>query len=113
MDYGCCEGLEKKVDLIIDKIPNLRWLAVSPWADREKMADRIRGDYVYVYKPNPATICAREPSWETAESELVETLRIARKCPVHIVMKDTKTFQHDGERITRWCKMASELARDT
>ena len=112
VDYGCCEGLEGKVDLLIDNLPNLRWLAVSPWANREKMAERIGGNYVYVYKPNPSRICMREPDWAAAEKELRETLAIAKGCPVHLVMKDTKTFQHDGERITRWCRTAVKVAED-
>jgi len=110
VEYGCCEGLERKVDALIRTIGNLRWIAVSPWADREIMADRIKDRYVYAYKPNPATLCSQRPQWNEAEKELRATLKIAATCPVHIVMKDTKTFHRDGERITKWCTMARNIA---
>jgi hypothetical protein len=110
VDYGCCEGLENKIQLLTERLPNLRWIAVSPWADREAIARHIGSDYVFVYKPNPSRICAKTPDWEAAESDIRGTLEIAQGSPVHIVMKDTKTFQNDGERITRWCEMAMNIA---
>jgi len=112
VDYGCCEPLDHKLDLLIEKIPHLRWVSVAPWADRERIAEKLDGKYVFVYKPNPAPVCAPEPNWEQAEKELRETLAIARGCPVHLVMKDTHTFHHDPERITRWAQMASRIARE-
>ena len=111
VDFGCCEPLDRKLDLLIEKVPNLRWLAVAPWADRALAAEKIGGDYVYVYKPNPAPICTPEPNWEQAEKELRETLEIARGCAVHIAMKDTHTFCSDPERITKWSEMASHVVR--
>ena len=112
VDYGCCEPLDHKFDLLMRRIPHLRWLSVSPWSDRELAADRIGANYVYVYKPNPAHICAPTPDWIAAEAELRETLRFARGCPVHLVMKDTHTFCHEPQRITRWAEMASRIARE-
>ncbi|GAG03852.1 unnamed protein product, partial [marine sediment metagenome] len=82
VDYGCCEPLDQKLDLLIEHIPHLRWVAVSPWADREIAADKLGGRYVYVYKPNPSRICSPKPDYEAAEAELRETLEIARGCCV-------------------------------
>lgn len=112
VDYGCCEALDNKFDLLIDKIPRLRWLSVSPWADRERAAEKIGGNYVYVYKPNPSYICAPTPNWSEAEREIRETLEINGSGPTHIVMKDTHTFCHAPERITQWSDMASRIAVD-
>jgi len=110
VDYGCCESLDHKFDLIINQVPRLRWLAVTPWADREVAADKIGGDYVYVYKPNPSHICAPQPDWDAAEQEIRQTLTIARGCPVHLAMKDTHTFCGEPERLTRWADMATRVA---
>ncbi|MDP6778586.1 MAG: hypothetical protein QGI83_17665 [Candidatus Latescibacteria bacterium] len=112
VDYGCCEPLDHKLDLLIAQIPHLRWLSISPWCDREFCAERIAGKYVYVYKPNPSRICSPTPDWEGAEAELRETLEIARSCPVHLVMKDTHTFCGEPGRITRWAEMASRVAAE-
>jgi len=112
VDYGCCESLDYKLDLLIRKIPHLRWVAVSPWADREICAGKICNKYVYVYKPNPALICSPRPNWEKAEQDIRETLTIARGCPVHIVMKDTSTFCNEPERITKWAELATRIAKE-
>ncbi|NLO83589.1 MAG: hypothetical protein GX094_11150 [Clostridiales bacterium] len=112
VDYGCCEPLDKKFDLIIDNIPNLRWVSVSPWCDRKVAAEKLGNRYVYVYKPNPSRICSPKPDFEAAEKDIRETLEIARGCSVHIVMKDTHTFFNQPERITRWTDMAVRMAED-
>lgn len=112
VDYGCCEPLDYKLDLLIEKIPHLRWVSVSPWANRERAAEKLGRRYVFVYKPNPAAICAPQPNWEQAEREIRETLEMARGCAVHIVMKDTHTFCQEPQRITRWAQMASQVVRE-
>ena len=112
VDYGCCEPLNHKLDVLIRKVPHLRWVSVAPWADREMAAEKLNGHYVYVYKPNPAPLCAPQPNFEQAEQELRETLEIAQGCPVHLVMKDTHTFHHQPERITRWAQIASRVVRE-
>ena len=39
------------------KIPRLRRVSVSPWADVGKMADILGNRYLYCRKPNPAPVC--------------------------------------------------------
>jgi len=112
VDYGCCEPLDGKLDLLMQKVSHLRWLAVQRWADRALAAEKIGADYVYVYKPNPTAICTPTPDWEDAEGDIRETLEIAKGCAVHIVMKDTHTFCGEPDRITRWTETASRLAHE-
>ena len=112
VDYGCCEPLDHKLDLLFEKVPHLRWLAVSPWSDRKLCAEKMGDRYVYVYKPNPSRICAPAAEWNAAEQDIRETLDIARGCPIHIVMKDTSTFHGEAERTTTWCAMAVRLAKE-
>lgn len=111
-DYGCCESLDQKLDLLMAKIPNLRWVSVSPWADRQVCADKIGKNYVYVYKPNPSRICSPRPDWGAAEKEIRQTLEIARGCAVHLCMKDTITFCNEPQRTTKWCEMALRVAKE-
>ncbi len=112
INYGCCESLDKKFDLLIEKVPNIRRFSVSPWADREIAAEKLGDKYIYSYKPNPATICGEKPDFEKARKGLRETMEIARGCRLEIVMKDTMTFHNDPSRIKEWSRMASQLARD-
>ena len=106
VDYGCCEALDERIDILIETIPKLRWLSISPWADKAVCHEKIQGNYVYVYKPHPATICAPTASWDRAEQELKELLAVRGQAPTHIVMKDTSTFQGEPARITRWAELA-------
>jgi hypothetical protein len=112
VDYGCCESLDYKLDLLIAKVPHMRWVAVAPWANRKMCAEKIGDKYVYVYKPNPSRVCAPSAEWDAAELDIRETLDIAKGCPVHIVMKDTKTFCEQPERITKWSEMAVNIAKE-
>jgi len=112
VDYGCCEPLDQKLDILIKKVPHLRWISVSPWADRHLNAEKIQGRYVYVYKPNPSHICMPGADWEQAEREIRETIEIAQGCPMHFVMKDTSTFCDEPERVTRWASMATKVAKE-
>jgi hypothetical protein len=111
-DYGCCEPLEHKLDLLLAKIPNLRWIAVAPWADRRRCAEKIAGRYVYVYKPNPSYICSTTPDWAAAEKEIRETIAIVGGAPMHICMKDTQTFCGEAARTTKWCELAVRIAKE-
>jgi hypothetical protein len=110
VDYGCCEPLDNKFDLLIRHIPRLRSVAVSPWCNRQLAAEKLGDRYVYVWKPNPSLICAPQPDFDSAEKAIQETLEIARGCNLVIVMKDTSTFHQEPWRITRWSDMASRLA---
>ena len=112
VDYGCCEPLDHKLDVLMRKVPHLRWLAVSPWSDRKLCAEKMGTKYVYVYKPNPSRICSMTPAWDAAEQDIRETLKIANGCPIHIVMKDTSTFHGEAARTTRWCEMAVRIAKE-
>ena len=112
VNYGCCEPLDNKFDLLITQIPNLRAVAVSSWGDRRKAAEILADRYVFVWKPNPSLICVPEADFDQAEQDIKDTLQIARNCCLVIVMKDTSTFHHQPGRITRWTDLAQKLVLD-
>jgi hypothetical protein len=112
VDYGCCEALDSRLDLLLGSLPRLRWVAVSPWADRELAAGRLGPRYVYCYKPQPSLICRERPDWKAAEHALRETLAIARGCRISIVMKDTTSFFGDPDRASMWVRMAMRVAEE-
>ena len=43
--YGCCEPLHNKME-ILAKIPNLRKISISPWANIDEASEKMRGKYV-------------------------------------------------------------------
>jgi len=72
----------------------------------------MAGRYMYVYKPNPSYICSQSPDWEAAENDIRDTISIVDRAPMHICMKDTKTFWGDAQRTTQWCEMAVRIAKE-
>ncbi len=57
--YGCCEPLDNRWHYI-KKIPRLRRVSVSPWADVEDMAKKLQDKYVFSYKPMPTDLAVPE-----------------------------------------------------
>lgn len=109
--YGCCEPLNKRWD-IIKRIPNLRRVSVSPWADIPDMAEKLQDKYVYSLKPNPSYLASPQIDEEYLRKSLRETLKItqAKNCHVEIIMKDNNTLGHNPQNAIRWCKIAQEEA---
>lgn len=104
--YGCCEPVEKRM-VYLKRIPQLRRVSVSAWADEEKAAQELGNHYIYSRKPNPARICVSFDEPEIRH-DLRHTLEAARGCVLEFNMKDTHTLQHQPWRIRRWV----EIARD-
>jgi hypothetical protein len=107
--YGCCEPLDKRWHLV-QQIPNLRRVSVSPWADLAKLAEMLGGRYVYSMKPRPADLAMDSFDEERIRAELREALRITRDCRVEVIMKDNHTIRNDPRRVVRWVQIAREEA---
>ncbi len=110
--YGCCEPLDSRFDMLIDELPRLRRLSISPWCDRTLAAEKLGDRYIYSWKPNPSRICSPRADWDAAQQDIRQTLDIARGCNVEMVMKDTHTFHHDPTRPGRWCDLARRIAEE-
>ncbi|MFH1569953.1 MAG: hypothetical protein ABIL09_18315 [Gemmatimonadota bacterium] len=104
--YGCCEPVDQRL-VYLKRIPALRRISVSAWADEERCAREMGRDYIYSRKPNPARICASFDEDEIRR-DLRHTLETARGCILELVMKDTHTLQHQPWRISRWVQLARQ-----
>jgi hypothetical protein len=102
--YGCCEPLDKFIPYL-KKVPNMRKIGVSPWADVRSSAEQIQGDYVFARKPNPANV-AREFNKEVVEQEIEETVKacMENKCPYEFVIKDISTVNRNPWNLINWNK---------
>jgi hypothetical protein len=107
--YGCCEGLEDRFHIIKKGLKNLRWVAVTPWADAVKMAEQIGNDYVYLYKVNPALIVSPQADWQAAEKNVHDIYKLTEGMAIQFSLKDTNIFFNEPERITRWVKMVKNI----
>jgi hypothetical protein len=108
--YGCCEPLDKSID-VIRRIPNLRKISTTPWADTARMVDQVGTDYVLSRKPNPAVFATDEWHPDRARRELREFLEQARGCHVELIMKDISTVRYQPQRLWEWATIAMEEAR--
>jgi len=109
--YGCCEALNKRWDSI-NKIPNLRRVSVSPWADVRDMAEKLQDKFIFSLKPHPGYLAVSPIDEEYIRKGLREALRItkANHCHVEIIMKDNHSLANHPENAVRWCQIAKEEA---
>ncbi|MDR2525477.1 MAG: hypothetical protein LBC83_04695 [Oscillospiraceae bacterium] len=109
--YGCCEPLDTKID-IVAKIPNLRKIGCSPWANVDSLTEQVGGRYVVAFKPNPALLATPTLHEEEARKNIQQALEAAKRNGVRgmdIVMKDISTVAHNPQNLFRWAEIAMEL----
>jgi len=107
--YGCCEPLDKRWP-IVEQIPNLRRVSVSPWSERAQMAERLGDRYIYSMKPSPTDLAMDALDEERIRTELRAALRATRDCRVEVIMKDNHTIRNDPQRVVRWVQIARQEA---
>jgi len=109
--YGCCEPLHDRMNYV-KRLPNLRKVSMSPWANKLRGAEEIGKDYVYSCKPNPAFIAVSSFDEDLIRKDLIETKQICQQfgCPLEIILKDVSTVDYKPERVWRWAEIAMEVA---
>ena len=107
--YGCCEPLNEKIE-ILEKIPNLRKISISPWADVDVAADKMGNRYVLSVKPNPAMVALPPIDPEHVRAELRTIVAAARRnrCSCEIILKDISTVGGRMENLSEWEQIAME-----
>jgi hypothetical protein len=106
--YGCCEPVHLRLEYLL-RIPRLRRVSVSPWCDQQIMADALQGKAVFSRKPNPALVCVGNDE-AVIRRDLCQTLQIAGRGALEIIMKDTHTVENQPWRVTRWVEIVREEA---
>ncbi|MFL7868772.1 MAG: hypothetical protein AB8I58_08090 [Anaerolineales bacterium] len=107
--YGCCEDLSKKLDEVFT-IPNLRRISISPFADVDVCAPKLKGDYIFSWKPHPAHLVG-EFNQELIRDDLRHTVELAHQHGnvLEIILKDTHTCEHHPERFDRWTQICRQV----
>jgi len=110
--YGCCEPLDKKVDLI-RKLPRVRRVSMSPFVDRAVGAEAIGGDFIYSAKPNPSYLAADVWDINVARDEIITILDAAKRngCTVEFVLNSTLTSKNEPHRYEEWADMVQDISR--
>ena len=110
--YGCCEPLDRKMH-VVEKLPNLRKVSITPWADVDVAAEAIGKKYVLANKPNPAAVTLKLDE-DALRKELGRTLAAVKRngCSCDIVLKDISSAGHDVNNLIRWEQIAMELVHN-
>jgi hypothetical protein len=107
--YGCCEPLDNKL-ANMNKIPNLRKISVSPWANLDNIVRDAAHRYVLSVKPSPAIFAGDNWDAEHARSVLETVMNKTRgACHLELIMKDISTVGYHPERLWAWEKIAMEV----
>ncbi|MBO7711134.1 MAG: hypothetical protein J6S83_11740 [Lachnospiraceae bacterium] len=111
--YGCCEPLHNQID-IISKIPHLRKITVTPWADYDLAAEQIGKRYVYSAKASPAAVALKTINEDQIRRELKRITDACYRngCNFELVLKDVSTVSYHPEHLERWEKIAREFIPD-
>jgi hypothetical protein len=107
--YGCCEPVHDRLEMIMESMPNLRSVSVSPWADFDQVAGMLEDRYVFSRKPDPVPISGPNPNWDRVEGDLQRTLEAARDCNVELLFRDVYDVGGDRSRLARWVELARSV----
>ena len=107
--YGCCEPLHDRIDKVA-KIPNLRKVSITPWANIEQAAEAIGNKYVFAAKPNPAFVAESSFDAERVRKEILTVLDACKKngTTCEFVLKDISTCGYRPDNIFKWEKTVME-----
>ena len=111
--YGCCEPLHDKLEDVFT-IRNIRRISISPWADVRKSAQKMKGDYIFSWKPNPAQLCGTYDPAQIREY-IKSAIAVCREngCQMEMVLKDTHTCENRPERFEGWMAAARQAIEET
>lgn len=109
--YGCCEDLSRKLDDVLT-IPNIRRISISPFADVDRSAARLKGETIFSWKPHPSHLVG-DFDEEKVRAYVRQTLEICQEngCYLEMILKDTHTCEFHPERFDRWTRIAREEIR--
>jgi hypothetical protein len=110
--YGCCDDVTHKLDFVLT-LPRLRRVSVSPWADVDRCAERLRDKVIFMWKPHPAHLVGRfDPvALETYLRHTVEAAK-ANGCSLEIILLDTHSCENHPERFDEWTRVARRVVEE-
>lgn len=105
--YACCEPMDQRFD-IVKVVPNLRRVSVSPWADKEIMAEKLGNQYIYSLKPSPSPLAVNHMDEDLVRRNLRDVLKKTVNNQVEVIMKDNHTLGNNPNNIVRFAEITRE-----
>lgn len=109
--YGCCDPLDHKMKEV-RRIPGVRKVSMSPWANQEYGAAEIHGDYVFSRKPSPALVAFDDFDPQAVRADLQYSVDVCARynCPIELILKDISTVRYEPQRLFEWARIAMQVA---
>jgi hypothetical protein len=109
--YGCCEPYDPRWQYV-RKLPRLRRVSCSPWANWRTIPDYLGNQYIASIKPSPTPLASNvlDESEVRADCRRAATESLGGIC--EFIMKDNHTLGNNPTNASRWVKiMREELSR--
>jgi hypothetical protein len=110
LSYGCCEPVDPIWDNCLSKLPNLRKLSVSAWANEEALGERLRGGKVIYFRKPSSFFLGVDKSLDEdgLRAHFRKTLAAAQGCKVEIAQRDILDLQGGLDKARRFVEIARE-----
>ncbi len=109
--WGCCEPADPIWETSLSKLPNLRALSISRWANEAFMAEALSGrNIVYSRKPDPNLLGVHRDLDEAAwRKSIRDTLEVTTKhnLPLEIVVRDVYSLKGNLPKARRAVELAN------
>lgn len=96
---------------MVEKIPNVRKISISPFADSVVAAQNIGDKYIMSNKPNPAYVAVDNVNCDIVGTDLRKTIKACRdnNTPVEFILKDLSTVKYHPEHLWNWIERAEHI----
>ena len=109
LKFGCCEAVHNLMP-ILQRLPGLRKVSVTPWCDLGILADNCPADVIWCRKPIPLKLCGSTFDQEDLRQHLQETLDIGKDYFIEFVYRDTNLLTGEmTDRVAQTCAMIRSL----
>jgi len=109
LKFGCCEPVHGLMP-VLQRLPGLRKVSVTPWCDMRKLIETCRQDIIWCRKPIPLKMCGETFVPDDLRAHLRETLDIGKDYFIEFVYRDTNPLTGEmTDRIQQTCDMIRDL----
>ena len=94
------------------RLPRLRRISVSAWADWATVPEYLGKDYIASVKPKPTPLASNIMNEEVVRAEARKAVEQTKGGICEFIMKDNHTLGGNARNVTRWVEiMRQEIQR--
>jgi len=105
--YGCCEGYDSRWKYV-KKLPRLRRISVSPWADWSTVPEYLGTNYIASIKPTPTPLATKNMNEDVVRNDCRKAVEETKGGICEFLMKDNNTLGNNPRHATRWVEIMRE-----